>query len=248
MEIIYIILVILLGAIVYGIYQGLSMRLTTKRNTDIFRRVINSLENFTTDFSYIGKDGENALAIDLTNNKIALIEFSEENVYNYKDLLEVEILEDGLSITKTARGSQIAGALIGGLALGGVGAIIGGLSGSKHNIDKVSRLDLKLIVNNVETPLFLLNFLNTNYTNEYTKNDTEYINAMNSIQELHSRLSVLIKKADENDLLVDEKENQFEKNTNLSIADEIRKLKSLKDDGLINEDEYLTQKEKLLNS
>ncbi|MCX6052837.1 MAG: SHOCT domain-containing protein [Campylobacterales bacterium] len=53
---------------------------------------------------------------------------------------------------------------------------------------------------------------------------------------------------DDEDFKTEQQNKPFEKNTNLSISDEIRKLKSLKDDGLITNDEFLSQKEKLLNN
>lgn len=42
---------------------------------------------------------------------------------------------------------QIGGVVVGGLLLGGVGAIIGGLSGKTETSGKISRIDLRLIVN-----------------------------------------------------------------------------------------------------
>ncbi|EPZ54444.1 hypothetical protein H477_3583 [[Clostridium] sordellii ATCC 9714] len=46
-------------------------------------------------------------------------------MYNYKDIIEFELLEDGESITKGGLGRAVAG----GVLLGGVGAIVGGVTG-----------------------------------------------------------------------------------------------------------------------
>jgi hypothetical protein len=42
-------------------------------------------------------------------------------IISYRDLLSSEIFEDGTTITKTVRSSQVGGGLIGAIALGGVG-------------------------------------------------------------------------------------------------------------------------------
>src|SRR5690625_2106720 len=53
------------------------------------------------------------------------------------DIIESEVVVDSHTITKTARGSQIGGAAVGGVLLGGVGAIIGGLSGGTGSFEQV---------------------------------------------------------------------------------------------------------------
>lgn len=71
-------------------------------------------------------------------------------MYSYWDILASEVIEEGGTVTRTQRSSQIAGTLIGGLALGGVGAIIGGLSGTTKTTknDMVTPL-LRVIVNDI---------------------------------------------------------------------------------------------------
>ena len=74
-----------------------------------------------------------ALCIDEVKQKIYLFTnyYNEEKLrsYSLKDLLQVEIIEDNVTITKTSRTSQVGGAIVGGMLAGGVGAVIGGLSG-----------------------------------------------------------------------------------------------------------------------
>jgi uncharacterized protein YcfJ len=54
--------------------------------------------------------------------------------------------------------------LVGGLLLGGVGAVIGGLSGKKVGKGKVKRIELRLVVNNSSDPVHAICFL-ANETN-----------------------------------------------------------------------------------
>lgn len=189
--------------------------------------------------------GECRVLIDKKKNKFSVVGYSQgkiipTKVYNYKDLLEVEILEDGDSTIKTSRGSQIGGMLIGGLMLGGVGAIIGGLSGKKKQIDTVERIDLKIIVNDMKNPIFVLNVFQS-YTG-VKKTSLDYIKYKEQSQKWYSLLKIIIKKADE----MDNKENKSASSHNLSIADEIIKLKKLRDEGILSEQEFKEQKNKLL--
>ena len=83
----------------------------------------------------------------------------------YDDILEVEVLSENegdtttTTITKTSRSSQLAGAAIGGLLLGGTGAVIGGLSGTKtsqssSSLNESSKFSLKIIINDLASPVF----------------------------------------------------------------------------------------------
>jgi hypothetical protein len=162
----------------------------------------------------------------------------------YRDLLSSEVFEDNVTITKTARGSQLGGALIGGLALGGVGAIIGGLSGNKTSSDKVNRIDLRITVNRTGSPVHDINFMNV----EGKKNGIIYKTAMKQTRHWHGLLGVLIKRADTEDIaqegeLVVENPKLLQKG---SVADELTKLAELQKLGLLTEDEFMVQKAKLL--
>lgn len=156
---------------------------------------INELNDFEFSKHILSDDLNNGIFIDEKRNKICLVDNEKNtNVYRYRDILEVEILEDGSSVTKMSRTSQVGGAILGGLILGPVGAIIGGLSGKKENINKVNRIDLKLIVNNTQSPLFIMNFLDS--SNGEEKGNIIYKTSIQEAREWHSLISVLIKKAD----------------------------------------------------
>ncbi len=228
------------AGIVIAIVQGIN---TSEKKKGMLLE-IEKLDDFEVSQQIMGNDGESGLAIDEIRHKFCLIKQEygtiSTKIYTYKDLLETEILEDGLSISKTARGSQLGGMLIGGLALGGVGAIIGGLSGKKNQIDKVSSIDLKIVVNDTKSPMFLINFLK--HSDGYKKDSFIYKTSIQTIREWNSLMAVLIKKADEEDKNTKDKETN-----NVSIADEIIKLKKLLEEGLLSEKEFEQQKNKLLN-
>ncbi len=171
----------------------------------------------------------------------------------YRDVLSSEIIEDGESITKTNRGSQIGGALIGGLALGGVGAIIGGLSGSTKSIGKVSKIALMLTINDVDNPVHYVMTMDMsdaldNNPSGVRKSHPWYKDAMGKAQAWHGKMNVVIRQADEEDRRLEKEDaaNTVSVNSQYSIADELAKLGELRDKGVLSEAEFASQKAKLL--
>jgi hypothetical protein len=214
---------------------------------------LKNINDFTHSQVFISEDLNSAIAIDSTREKICLVSIeytiASSVLIPFKDVLSCEIIENNSSLTKTVRSSQVGGALVGGILLGGAGAIIGGLSGKTHTMDKVKNIDLLIVINNMESPIFKVNFLTTNEYNNpngYDKESDDYKFSLDSAKKWQGLIAIIIKKVDEEDKKYDNQNKSSSDNANLSISDEIRKLKLLKDDGLITEDEYSLQKEKLL--
>ncbi len=61
------------------------------------------------------------IAIDEKERKVALVQDGDCQIFNYRDVLESKIVEDGQEITTTSRSSQIGGALVGSILAGGRG-------------------------------------------------------------------------------------------------------------------------------
>lgn len=206
-----------------------------------------SRQNFSKTQHIMGKNKETGLAFDEVNKKICLLFASRacvisSRIFSYKDVLSVEIVEDGETVTSTVRSSQIGGALIGGIALGGIGAVIGGLSGKTKTTGTVRKIILRLVVNNTNNPLHEVSFLNSETGIKQT--DSRYQDAMQKARHWNGLIEVLIKRAD-----MEDKENSANNVVQISqssIADEIKKLAELCDSGILSEVEFQQQKEKLL--
>ena len=71
--------------------------------------------DFSATQKIMGCDGSSGIAIDEARKKVVLISNKLNKVsirvVSYGDLLSSEVFEDGSTITKTARGSQLGGAL-----------------------------------------------------------------------------------------------------------------------------------------
>lgn len=232
-------------AVVFGIAQAIA---TSSKKKSMESR-LKSIPNFTVTQQVMGCDGNTGIALDEQRKKLCLISSRapgiSERLVSYRDICSVELFEDGSSITKTSRSSQIGGALVGGLVLGGVGAIIGGLSGKTKTSTKVKRIDLRLVVNDTASPLHDVSFMDL----ESKKDSIIYKQAISQARRWHGVIEVLIKRADAED----HAEQANARTTALPlaaslIADELRKLADLHASGVLTAGEFQQQKARLLGA
>lgn len=154
----------------------------------------------------------------------------KKKVYKYNDIVDYELLEDGESIIKK---SGIGRAVTGGVLFGGVGAIVGGVTGKQKTKSICKSLKIKITVSDINNPTVYINFI----PSETKKDSWIYKNAYNSAQEC---LSVL-------QLICNNSENEVQNNASpISNADEILKYKNLLDNGIITQEEFEAKKKQLL--
>jgi len=205
---------------------------------------LNSITDFSPSEKIIGCDGNTGLAIDEQQKKICLIMCNGPSATNkiipYKEILSVEILEDGTTVTKTSRSSQIGSAAIGGLLFGGAGAVIGGLTGKTETIGKIGNVTLHIVINDIASPTHDVCFMNV----EGKRTGIIYKQAIQNARYWKGIIEVLIKQADSEERIKNETNQVTDYNG--STADEIRKLSELCDSGIISKEEFQNQKAKLL--
>lgn len=242
MEFFIIIVIIFIIGIIIFVVNSLNDASSKKKAMDDY---LIGIEDFTTSQKVMGYDNNTGIAIDEQRKKVCLIDHDLlqnviSRIVDYKDLLSCELFEDGITITKTVRSSQLGGALIGGIALGGVGAIIGGLSGKTLSFDKVNRVDLRLIINDTKNPLHDINFMNI----ETKKDSLIYKYSIQQARHWHGLIEVLIRRADSEEKTT--VPTQVDAPSSSSIANEIKKLLDLRDQGALTPQEFQQQKERLL--
>jgi len=236
-------------SVVIGVGIGIAQAVAVSNKKKAMEKKIESLPDFSPTQKIMSNNGDTGLAIDEERKKVVLIKNGPAGVdlkpITYRDVLSSEIFVDGETITKTARGSQLGGALIGGLAFGGVGAIIGGLSGKTRSSEKVKRVDLRITVNDTKSPLHDINFMDIEGKND----GIIYKSAMDQARHWHGLIAVLIKMADSEDARKEgvESSSQAKGGNTTSLADELSKLSDLRDKGVLSDEEFSIQKQKLLS-
>lgn len=125
------------------------------------------------------------------------------------------------------------------------------MSGSLTIEEKVKKIELNVVVNDTANPVYKIAFLDAEFS--FTKSSIEYKDAYDTEYRCHQlMMSVLIRQADEEDKRKEVTEVAQAKNVSpesiqVSIADELRKLAELKNEGIISGNEFEAQKKKLIS-
>lgn len=160
-------------------------------------------------------------------------------VVKYRDILSVQLIEDGNTVYSKSSARAIGGAVIGGAIMGGAGAIVGGLSGNTTQTTKVKSLAIKLILRNVNTPSVLLTLFM--FGKEFDKSKlSDYYKAANRTID---RIKVIMDSIDNENV-----QTSAPSTTPAPmLSDSITKYAELLEKGLITEDEFKALKDKILN-
>ncbi|CZR77502.1 TPA: SHOCT domain-containing protein [Clostridioides difficile] len=151
------------------------------------------------------------------------------NVYNYSDVIEYELLENGETVTKGGIGRALAG----GVLFGGVGAVVGGVTAKRKTKAFIDSLKIKITLNNLSNPSVYVNLIQL----RTKSNSSIYKMAYSSAQEILSILSIIVK---------DNEDGNLQDKPDDAIQ-QVKGLKELLDLGAITEEEFNTKKKELLN-
>lgn len=156
-----------------------------------------------------------AIAFDFDTLSICVSEISSSDakvkIFPVSEILSIEVVEDGHTVSqstttgkteeKTSNANMLGRAVVGGVLLGGVGAIIGGATAKKTGStaattntttkDVVNSITLKFLLNNTSTPLLSIPFL----SGQITKHSYEYTNVYSGIERCEALIKVLIARA-----------------------------------------------------
>lgn len=133
------------------------------------------------------------LAINKNKIKILIYDFKNAYMVELKNIISLEIFENGNSVAKTNFTSQAGRIIVGGVVAGGIGAIIGGLSGSSTSIEKVKEISLKITTDDYDNPNHKIFFIDKKMSGGVNKGSLTYNKAIEDIELWHSRLTNLIK-------------------------------------------------------
>ncbi|MGD7047094.1 hypothetical protein FZC83_02425 [Rossellomorea marisflavi] len=183
--------------IALGYYNYLTDNEVYDQTENKIKKVFEDNSFSPTDY-VVGGTHLNAVAISEDNERILLL--SRDNLkedFRHKEItfssvMEASLKEDGETISKASRGSQLGGALVGGAIAGGTGAIIGGLSSSRSSKDVIKSIDLKLTINDLSSPYENINIMN--HHTPLKKDSTVYKECSNNAEKWLRIFSIIIKR------------------------------------------------------
>lgn len=179
---------------------------------------------------------------------LVLIGPTGREILNYSDIIEVSYEENGTQLFTKSAGRTVGGAIVGGVLMGGAGAIVGGLSGASKQNKEVKNMDIKILLRNTNRTSCVLHFKDDDRVLK-TKGDLDrkkYESYLNNANQAKDLLSVIIDNAKQVIAPIAQPEAQQPSISASSVADELAKLAKLKADGILTDEEFQVQKAKLL--
>ena len=239
---------------VFLIYKAVEWENNKKEErSDAMQQKISGIENFTISRKVDGFGGFYIFAIDEINEKIALVTESVNHIVSFSEIIGVELIEDGNTVSKKSTTRTIGGAIVGGVLAGGVGTIVGGLSGNSTQKSKISSLSVKILLRSLDKPSLLITcFDSRTMTTEHKASiETDgklesyiYKIGKKNADDIKDLVSVIIDRTDTKNGAIPV---EIAPKPSNSIADEILKLNELKEKGILTEEEFTLQKNKILN-
>lgn len=199
-----------------------------------------------------GFAGSFFFAVDKSNENIGFVSNNKKTIINFIDIIGVELIENGTVVSTKNTTRTIGGAIVGGVLAGGAGMIVGGLSGSSKQKNKVSSVYVKILLRSIDKPSLKIccydSWMNSKMVktlHEARQPDNYVCNiGKRNADKIKDLISVIIDKTDSKN------KSEIQSNTSLpskSIADELIKLNELKEKGILTENEFTVQKNKILN-
>lgn len=180
----FIVILLILGKIV--------MNMTKDNNSKVSKVNTDPMNNYRNNKFYDLKNGGifetyvkigNYFRYDKINQKIMLIysyhraDKKKYAVYKLSDILEFEYIENGTSQVKGGLGR----ALVGGALFGGVGAIVGGITGTRNTKKVINEMKIKFVIKGDIPIVDYLNLKNISSVKSDSQQYKLYIKQLNEI-------------------------------------------------------------------
>jgi hypothetical protein len=195
---------------------------------------------------FVSYDDQSYVGLKFDTQQVILGRKDSDFIFLFSQITSVEVVQDGVSITKTNRGSQLVGGAVGALALGGIGAIVGGLTGSTRSSSNVRSILLKVLMDDRNFPAFSICFLNTQGEKGYEKDSDPVKNAQAKVERLHGHLLNGMRQVESEARVAARPPAIAETGKHRSDAEDLQQLWKLKQEGILTDDEFQQQKTRIL--
>jgi ribosomal protein L7/L12 len=193
---------------------------------------------------FVSPDDGSFAAINFGRQQVILGKGTYESAYSFNQIASVEVIANESSITQTNRGSQLLGTAVGLAALGGVGAILGGLSGSKVSRNHLRSLVLKVIVDDQRQPVYSITFFKSARAQGADPNSLAAKPALEKIERMHAQFVIAMRKVQNHGTLPLARAGS--ELLGEGSVQGLEKLWELKTKGILSEEEFASQKALLL--
>lgn len=163
----------------------------------------------------------------------------KDRVYAFSDLVDFELIDNGIQVVT---GNSLLGATVGGLTFGSAGAIVGANLSKKRVSQLCTSLSIKLILNSMEHNTEFIEFIGPRSGGDVERSSWEYQDVYSIAQECLSVLALILKRNQDSG----SDPAPIPESTD-EIIEEIRKYKTLVDEGILTEEEFTAKKKQLLN-
>lgn len=242
----WIVIVVIVAFILIGVIAGTAESKKETERGEAMKEALVSIPDFTPTMKIAGAKNLFTFATDNEHQKILYMPGTNPQVYNYEDIISVELIEDNEIVSKKSTGRTIGGAVLGGVVAGGVGAIVGGLSGASKQHQLHSSVKVKILLRNNAVPSIELNCFDAKTMTidgkPVTGEDMLYRQGICQAKRITDTLTVII---DAVDRAMTAQQRQAPVVMG-SVAEEIAKLAALREKGILTEEEFSAQKSKLL--
>lgn len=172
------------------------------------------------------------------------------SIYLFEELLSYDLSTN--TGVQTKGGVSVGRAIVGGALLGPAGMVLGGATGKKKQISKISRIEINVNVNGIARNSRTISIYKGKDIDENSSAARTYFKTAQGDLAL---LDLISQSEAPSRTIEDSVEETFEQMNTIeqsstetaSSADEIRKFKSLLDEGIISKDEFEAKKKELLN-
>lgn len=217
-----------------------------------FRTILTEGNKFIISKHVDGFAGIYLFAVDEVNEKVGFVFNDKKTIIDFVDIIGVELKENGNVVIKKNATRTIGGALVGGALAGAAGSIVGGLSGNSTQENKVTSVYVKLLLRSLDNPSLTMpcfeNWMSSKIviTSKEARQGKDYVYSFGkkNAVEIKDLISVIIDRTDNKHKSTTDSKASIPSNL---IADELLKLTSLKEKGILTENEFTLQKNKILN-
>lgn len=121
--------------------------------------------------------------VEVSSNAVKKITRKPDSAYRFSELIDFELLEDNSQVMSGGLGRSLVGAV----AFGGVGAIVGGVTANRKTKKVVESMYIKITVNDIDNPMLLIPMI----TRSTKTSSYEYQEIFSNAHKIMSTLNVI---------------------------------------------------------